>query len=58
MSSLVRDASTAAFHLAMIVGAALLLVGAVVNAIGIRDPSKATEPGVAKGTVQPAKEGA
>ena len=32
----VRDASTSSFHLAMLVGAGLLLVGALVNAIGIR----------------------
>ena len=58
MGGLARDASTAAFHLAMIIGAALLVIGAIVNAIGIQDPSQAAEPGVAKGTVQPAKEGA
>jgi EmrB/QacA subfamily drug resistance transporter len=33
----VRDASTSSFHLAILVGAALLLVGALVNAIGIRN---------------------
>jgi hypothetical protein len=33
----VRDASTSSFHLAMLVGAALLLIGALVNAIGIRN---------------------
>ena len=31
----VRDASTSSFHLAMIIGAALLIAGAIVNAIGI-----------------------
>jgi EmrB/QacA subfamily drug resistance transporter len=36
--SLVRDASTSSFHLAMYIGAALLVVGAVVNALGIRNP--------------------
>lgn len=36
-----RDASTSSFHLAMMLGAALLLAGAVVNAIGIRNPSSA-----------------
>ena len=35
----VRDASTSSFHLAMIVGAGLLLAGAVVNAVGIRNPT-------------------
>jgi len=33
-------ASTQAFHLAMIIGAGLLVAGAAVNAIGIRNPSK------------------
>jgi EmrB/QacA subfamily drug resistance transporter len=37
--AIVRDASTSSFHLAMYVGAALLVVGAIVNAIGIRNPS-------------------
>jgi hypothetical protein len=32
-----REASTDAFHLAMIVSAALLGVGAAINAVGIRD---------------------
>ena len=36
--SVVRDASTSSVHLAMLVGAALLLVGALVNAAGIRNP--------------------
>jgi hypothetical protein len=34
-----REASTASFHLAMYIGAALLLAGAIVNAVGIRNPS-------------------
>ena len=34
--AVVRDASTSSFHLAILVGAGLLLVGALVNAIGIR----------------------
>jgi hypothetical protein len=34
-----RVASTDAFHLAMFVGAGLLLVGAAVNAFGIRNPA-------------------
>jgi hypothetical protein len=33
-----RDASTGAFHLAMLVGAVLLLGGAAINAAGIRTP--------------------
>jgi hypothetical protein len=40
----------------MMVGAALLIVGAIVNAVGIQDPSKAEERKIAKGTAQPAKE--
>ena len=36
--ALVRDASTSSVHLAMFIGAALLLLGALVNAIGIRNP--------------------
>jgi predicted MFS family arabinose efflux permease len=35
-----REASTSAFHLAMLVSAGLLFVGAAVNAVGIRNPSK------------------
>jgi EmrB/QacA subfamily drug resistance transporter len=35
--AVVRDASTSSFHLAMLVGAGLLLAGALVNAIGIRN---------------------
>jgi len=33
-----REASTDAFHLAMLIGAALCAAGALTNAIGIRDP--------------------
>ena len=36
--AVVREASTSSVHLAMFVGAALLLIGALVNAIGIRNP--------------------
>jgi hypothetical protein len=35
----VRDASTSSFHLAMMIGAALLLAGAIVNAVWIRNPA-------------------
>jgi hypothetical protein len=35
--AVVRDASTSSFHIAMIIGAGLLLAGAVVNAVGIRN---------------------
>jgi hypothetical protein len=41
LAGLVREASTASLHLAMFVGAALLIVGALVNAIGIRNPAVA-----------------
>jgi hypothetical protein len=57
MGSLVRDASTASFHLAMMVGAALLIVGAIVNAVGIRDPARAPQREATRGQTQPAKEG-
>ncbi len=57
LGSLVRDASTASFHLAMIVGAALLIVGAIVNAVGIQDPSKAVARDLTAGAGQPLKEG-
>jgi len=59
LATIVRSASTDAFHLAMLVGAALLLAGAIVNAIGIRNPQSAaaaerrTQPGTAR---PPAKE--
>src|SRR5439155_3604915 len=35
-----RDASTDAFHLAMLIGAGLFAAGAIVNAAGIRDPER------------------
>jgi hypothetical protein len=35
--AVVRDASTSSFHLAMLIGAALLLIGAVVNWAGIQN---------------------
>jgi EmrB/QacA subfamily drug resistance transporter len=40
LASLVKNSSTDAFHLAMLVGAALLLLGALVNAVGIRNPRR------------------
>jgi len=57
MTNLVRDASTASFHLAMMVGAVLLIVGAIVNAVGIQDPRKAQAPKVAPSGTQAATEG-
>ena len=56
MGDLVRNASTTAFHLAMIVGAALLLIGAIVNALGIQDPGRVPQREPAAGPAQPAKE--
>ena len=35
--SLAREASTSSFHIAMLIGAGLLLAGAIVNAVGIRN---------------------
>ena len=54
----VKSASTDAFHLAMMVGATLLLLGALVNAIGIRNPRQATEssPAIDRTTPAVAKE--
>jgi hypothetical protein len=46
----VRDASTSSFHLAMIVGATIILLGALVNAIGIRNADSLARQ-------QPASEG-
>jgi len=57
MSNLARDASTASFHLAMMVGAALLILGAIVNAIGIQDPGRAIQPKVAASGTQRVQEG-
>ena len=45
--AVVRDASTSSFHLAMLIGAGLLLAGAIVNAVGIRNP-KARQPATAE----------
>jgi len=42
-----RDASTDAYHLAMFVGAGLLFAGALVNAIGIRNPDRSGVPATA-----------
>src|SRR5205807_4724429 len=56
LTELVRDASTAAFHLAMMVGAALLIIGAIVNAIWIEDPGRVVQRKVAAGGAQPVQE--
>jgi EmrB/QacA subfamily drug resistance transporter len=39
----VRDASTSSFHIAMLLGAGLLVAGALVNAVGIRNAAAAKE---------------
>jgi len=52
-----RSASTDAFHLAALVSAGLLLVGAAINAVGIRNPSPAGRQG-GPGGEQPPGEGA
>ncbi|HEY1420695.1 MAG TPA: MFS transporter [Candidatus Dormibacteraeota bacterium] len=41
--NLVRDASTSSLHLAMLIGAGLLLLGALVNGLGIQNPSAKPE---------------
>jgi len=56
MGDLARDASTASFHLAMMVGAALLILGALVNAVGIRDPGRVVQREVPAGGTQPVQE--
>jgi EmrB/QacA subfamily drug resistance transporter len=54
--AVVRDASTSSFHIAMALGAALLVLGGVVNAVGIvdkaiRKPAEQPAPvGAAEGT--------
>jgi hypothetical protein len=42
--AVVRDASTSSFHLAMLIGAALLLIGAVVNWVGIENRTPVAQP--------------
>jgi hypothetical protein len=39
-----REASTDAFHLAILVGVGLLVLGAAVNAVGIRNPRREEAP--------------
>jgi hypothetical protein len=53
-----RDASTDAFHLAVVVSAALLLAGAAVNGIGIRNPTEAGRGMGPAGEQPPAEPGA
>ena len=46
LAGVVRDASTSSFHIAMLIAAALLIVGAIVNGVGIRNAvaPKADDP--------------
>jgi EmrB/QacA subfamily drug resistance transporter len=54
----VRDASTSSFHIAMILGAALLVLGGVVNAVGILDKvAKQPADGKAEAAAPAATEG-
>ena len=48
--AVVRDASTSSFHIAMLTGAGLLLLGALVNAVGIRNAAS-RKPEESKGSV-------
>ena len=51
----VRDASTSSFHIAMVLGAVLLVLGGVVNAVGIADKAirkPADEAAVAAGAAE------
>lgn len=55
LASAARQASTDAFHLAMLVSAGLLVAGAAINGIGLRDASREDEVGpAAAGTQAPA----
>jgi len=59
MADIVRTASTDAFHLAMLVATVLLLAGALVNALGIRNPRPASATETAPAPAQrAAREGA
>lgn len=60
IAAVVREASTNSFHLAMLVGAAMLLVGALINAVGIRNDvaKKAAVPSAAAPAESPAVAGA
>src|SRR5919106_1381511 len=51
-----REASTDSFHLAVLVAAGLMLVGAAVNAIGIRNPKRPAKAGEPAEPAVPARE--
>jgi MFS family permease len=44
LAGIVRDASTASFHVAMLLAAVLLVLGAAVNAVGIRNAARTPSP--------------
>ena len=46
LATAAKSASTDAFHLAMIVGATLMVAGAAVNAVGLREPARVAREGV------------
>ncbi len=48
-----REASTDAFHLSMLVSAGLLVAGGAVNAVGIRNPTRASPEAQAEGAGPP-----
>ena len=50
IASAAREESTDAFRLAMMISAGLLLAGAGVNAVGIRNPARETKPGSPDGS--------
>jgi hypothetical protein len=52
-----REASTDSFHLAILVAAGLMVVGAVVNAVGIRNPRREEEKEREREPVEPALAG-
>ena len=52
----VKSASTDAFRLAMLVAAGLLVVGAVVDALGLREPRGEGSPAGDRATIRPGEE--
>jgi len=52
-----REASTDSFHLAVLVAAGLMVAGAVVNALGIRNPPRTAQPEAGPRPERPARAG-
>ena len=52
-----REASTDSFHLAVLVAAGLMVAGAVVNALGIRNPPRTAQPEAEPQLERPARAG-